>query len=127
MRVLVCGSRFWRDWKYINVALDEFHKTTPITVLIEGEARGADLFARNWAHDKGILIEPYPALWNKYHDGAGPIRNQQMIDEGKPEIVIAFHTNLPMSKGTADMVLRAKLAKIPVIHFEGREESKTKK
>jgi hypothetical protein len=38
---------------------------------------------------------------------AGPIRNQQMLDEGHPDLVIAFHDNMSESRGTRDMVGRA--------------------
>lgn len=41
---------------------------------------------------------------------AGPIRNQRMLDEGKPDLVVAF----PGGRGTADMVRRAKAAGVPV-------------
>jgi len=37
-----------------------------------------------------------------------------MLDEGKPTYVLAFHDNLAESKGTKDMVTRAKKAGIPV-------------
>jgi predicted polyphosphate/ATP-dependent NAD kinase len=42
---------------------------------------------------------------------AGIIRNQRMLDEGKPDLVIAFQGG----DGTADMVRRANKSKIPTI------------
>jgi predicted Rossmann-fold nucleotide-binding protein len=42
---------------------------------------------------------------------AGPIRNQQMIDEGKPDLVIAF----PGGAGTHDMMARATKANLQQI------------
>ena len=52
----------------------------------------------------------YPAQWDVYGRRAGPIRNQEMIDEGKPDGVVAF----PGGKGTADMVRRAEAAGLKV-------------
>ena len=46
--------------------------------------------------------------WKKYGKKAGPLRNQQMLEEGKPDLVVAF----PGGNGTADMVRRAKKANI---------------
>lgn len=84
--------------------------------MIEGEAKGADKMARYWAGQNGIPVEPYPALWDKYSRAAGPIRNQQMLDEGKPTYAIAFYDRpRDESRGTADMVRRLKAAEIPVI------------
>lgn len=55
----------------------------------------------------------YPANWSKYKKKAGPIRNQQMLDEGKPDLVVAFSGGT----GTADMVHRAKVANVKVIEI----------
>jgi hypothetical protein len=46
---------------------------------------------------------------------AGPIRKQQMLDEGKPDLVVAF----PGGRGTAHMVRIARAAGIEVIEASG--------
>ena len=53
----------------------------------------------------------FPAEWDKYGVSAGPIRNQKMIDEGKPDLVFAF----PGGRGTTDMIRRAAVAGIRVV------------
>lgn len=50
------------------------------------------------------------ADWKTHGRAAGPIRNQRMIDEWKPTLVIAFAGG----RGTADMIRRAKAAGIEV-------------
>ena len=52
----------------------------------------------------GWRIEAYPADWETYRLAAGPIRNKLMLDQGKPELVLAFHHDLSRSSGTAHMV-----------------------
>lgn len=81
-------------------------------VIIEGECSGADILARQAAIECSVPFRGYPANWNKYGNAAGPLRNQQMIDEEHPDMCIAFHPFLPSSKGTKDMVNRAKRAGI---------------
>ena len=104
MRVLVCGDRNWTDEKTI----EDFIKTLPKdTVIIEGEASGADTITRKVAEGYGLEVLKFPAEWNKYGRAAGPIRNSKMIDEGKPNIVVAFHNNLSKSKGTKNMIEQA--------------------
>jgi hypothetical protein len=56
----------------------------------------------------------YPAQWHKYGRAAGPIRNQQMLAEGKPDLVLAFHDDIDGSRGTKDMVNRARRAGVKV-------------
>lgn len=107
MRVLVCGGRNFDDTELVGITLDAMN----IHCVIEGGANGADSLARHWAYAKGIEVSTFPANWGKYGRRAGPIRNQQMIDEARPDLVVAF----PGGKGTEDMINRARRAKIVVI------------
>jgi YspA, cpYpsA-related SLOG family len=100
MIVLVCGGRDFTNRHYMFKVLDNLHDTTPIAFLIEGGARGADFFARHWAIEREVRYKTYPADWGKYGGDAGPIRNLQMLEEGKPDLVIAF----PGGPGTRHMV-----------------------
>jgi len=51
------------------------------------------------------------ANWAGLGRKAGPIRNQEMLDQGRPNMVVAF----PGGRGTADMVRRARGAGVEVI------------
>lgn len=110
MRLLVCGGTDFDDWDLLSDELTYFLGDYGIDVVIEGEAKGADLLSRKFAEEcePPIQVLPFPANWKKYGKAAGPVRNQQMLDEGKPDFVIAFPT--PNSRGTWDMVRRAKKA-----------------
>jgi hypothetical protein len=110
VRVLVCGDRNWTEQVPIYMRLRQLPRDT---VVIHGCARGADTIGGQVARSLGFKVLEFPADWDKYGKGAGPIRNQQMLDEGKPELVLAFHRNFADSKGTKDMVSRAKKANIP--------------
>lgn len=108
-RVLVCGSRTWTDAATIARVLGELPEGT---VIIHGAARGADYLAGIEAEGYGFKLEEYPADW-RLGRRAGPLRNQRMLDEGRPDRVIAFRMPGP-SRGTDDMVRRARAAGIPV-------------
>jgi hypothetical protein len=112
MRVLVCGGREYDDWGKVLWALAPYDAPGH-TTIIQGGAKGADFLARVWAKWNGVSCEEYPADWKTYGKAAGSIRNQQMLDEGKPDLVIAF----PGGTGTADMVSRAKKAGVEVIEI----------
>lgn len=115
MRVLVCGSRDYTRGKVIWTILDGFAHNNHNLVIIEGDAKGADKLAGAWADDAGPYVshECYPANWDKYGKGAGPIRNKQMLDEGKPDLVLAFSDDIENSKGTRNMLDQAKKADVP--------------
>lgn len=88
--------------------------------LIEGEARGADLIAKRAGEALGMQILPFPANWDKYGKRAGYIRNQQMLDEGHPDLVVAFYSRPVKSKGTQMMVNLARTASVPVVEYAER-------
>jgi hypothetical protein len=94
---------------------DQLGNTTPRDVIIiHGKAKGADRIADEWAVVNFLPIEEYPADWDAHGKAAGAIRNQQMLDEGKPDMVVAF----PGRVGTADMVRRARKAGIRVAEIK---------
>lgn len=100
MRVLVCGGRRFSDYYWLNEVLSDYHVRRGISVVIHGGASGADRLAGRWAQAAGVEVITFSAKWWKYGRAAGPIRNRQMLVEGKPDVVIAF----PGGRGTADMV-----------------------
>lgn len=108
-RVLVCGDRNWKDYAAIYNCLCELQlvdQDTPL-VVIEGEASGADSLAAQAAREQSMQVLAFPADWAAYGRAAGPIRNKQMLDEGKPTEVHAFHDSISTSKGTLNMLKQA--------------------
>ena len=113
MNILICGDRYYKDWKKIQ---DYLKTLNPLNdVILHGAAKGADRLAGNLAISMKIKVLEFPAKWEEFNRAAGPIRNQQMIDEGHPDLVVYFHDNLDGSKGTKDMVDRAMRINIPVL------------
>jgi hypothetical protein len=105
VRLLVCGSRLWKDERVVGQSLRRIKAR--IEVVIHGGARGADYMANRQAERLNLPIEVYPANWDRDGKGAGPIRNQQMLDEALPDWVFAFTDDIEASRGTADMVRRS--------------------
>lgn len=110
-KVLVCGGRDYNDTEFLEGILDKLNEEHNFTTLISGCASGADSMAGIWAILNKIAVEEFPAEWKKDGRAAGPIRNQRMLVEGKPDLVVAF----PGGRGTADMVRRARDAGVQVI------------
>jgi hypothetical protein len=110
MRMLVCGGRDFKDRAFLFDVLDRYLVSREVTDLIHGAARGADALAHQWAYERQVRMWPFPADWKRDGKAAGPIRNQRMLDEGRPNFVVAF----PGGKGTADMIQRAKTAGLEV-------------
>ena len=135
MKVLVCGGRDYGEVPFgcppdsrpyyekrahaqrrnLHTTLDTLKIDRGITAIIHGGARGADNEAGYWARRQLISEERYDADWDRDGKAAGPIRNQRMLDEGKPDVVVAF----PGGKGTAMMIKLAEGAGAPVIRAAG--------
>lgn len=113
MRVLVCGGRDYSDVSRVYAVLDKLHREAGIDCLMQGGARGADILASVWATKNHVLQEVYEADWENQGSFAGPARNKRMLDEGRPDLVIAF----PGGRGTADMVRKARKAGVEVVEI----------
>ena len=126
MRVIFCGSRAWIDEGPIREAMALL---PPDAIVVHGAARGADELAGSIARAMGLVVEAVPADWTThapgwcqchrrkwsrpapYCAGAGSRRNAAMLAMGAAA-VYAFP--LADSKGTWDMVRRAKEAGVRV-------------
>lgn len=104
-KILICGSRNWHDRDKI---IERFKTISTNSIIIHGGCNGADSISGEIASSLGISVMCYPANWKEFGRSAGPRRNQQMLDEGKPDLVIVFHEDLQNSRGTLDMMKRAK-------------------
>lgn len=125
MRLLVCGSRDWTCKSTIEawlLAMARYAKARneSVTMIHGGCGKrndlgvayvGADVLAHDIGAKLGFTIEEYPAEWKAYKDAAGPIRNRQMLQEGRPDRGLAFgelvkHRSGSLVKltGTGDMV-----------------------
>lgn len=87
MKVLVCGSRHFDDKR----KMEEILGAIPgIDRIIHGGARGADTLAGEYAEAHDIEVDRYMAEWERYGKRAGYLRNQRMLTEGRPDLVVAF-------------------------------------
>lgn len=91
VRLLVCGGRDYADRDKVFDVLDFCDKGLTFVGVMHGGATGADALAREWAIARG-----------KPHMKAGM--------DGNPDLVIAFQGG----RGTADMIVRARKAGLPV-------------
>lgn len=121
MRVLVCGGRDYTNRKLVfDILSAGFYKhmhcedRDPVTVVIQGGAYGADHLAKEWAATNDVTCIEFSADWDTYGKRAGYVRNVQMLEEGNPDMVLAF----PGGKGTAMMVKIAKEAGVEVVEIE---------
>lgn len=111
-RVLVCGGRDYSDRARLFAVMDHYHREAgSFECLIHGAARGADTLAGEWAMERAVPVLAFPADWDRYGRRAGSVRNGQMLDEGKPTLVIAFKGGL----GTGNMMRQAREAHVPVL------------
>lgn len=128
MRILITGSRHWMLRNDIQAVIAD---RLAMTRLVDNEVlyvrhgdnpNGADKFAKlivqqyNQAGITDIVEEPYPADWDEHGKAAGPIRNQQMLDDNPPvDEIHAFP--LQDSRGTVDMMKRGVGHQIPTYNY----------
>ena len=118
LKILICGDRNYTNYDSILYSITKISLKNKLSSVIEGGAKGADRLGRQAAQAIGVPeIITFKADWEKYGKAAGPIRNRQMIKEGSPNLVLAFHSNISNSKGTKDMIFAANQAGIPIFLY----------
>ena len=136
-KILICGGRQYgistdtRDENANTLAKKQVERahdllTNLVQVLmtmdkevtiIHGDAIGADRLGGAWAEIHDLPVQKFPADWDKYKKAAGPIRNTQMLKEGKPDLVVAF----PGGFGTNHMIKIATQAGVKVYEVKDHE------
>lgn len=81
-----------------------------------GPFHGGDWLAHHFALSQGWIVEPHPADWARHGDGAGPIRNREMVATGAD---VAVGLLLGRSKGTRGCMDLAQAADIPTRLYTG--------
>ncbi len=87
--------------EFVFRVLDKIHRQRGILCIISGCADGADDAGLEWAELNRIPVARFEVTrrdWEIQGRGAGPRRNQRMIDDGLPDVAVEF----PGGAGTRD-------------------------
>jgi len=107
MKVLVCGSRGWNNDRIMREVLG--YMAEYMTLLIHGDARGADRKAAEWCEEHGSCdCLAVPADWERHGKSAGFKRNLEMLDmlDKRFDTVVAFWDG--KSRGTMHTIENAR-------------------
>lgn len=121
MRIIVCGGRRFADPAYVWKTLDQISaERGGVRCVIDGASDdvtgpyvGADYWGHQWALARNIPYARCHAEWKALGRAAGPIRNRRMLDEQKPDLVVAFAGG----NGTRNMCSLAEDAGIEVVRL----------
>ena len=104
-KVLVCGGRDFLDRAQVTRVFKRIFEHYRDVIIIHGKARGADKLGGIVGRELGAYaVWEFPALWERFGNVAGPIRNRWMYHAGDPDVTIHF----PGGAGTRNMVDYAK-------------------
>jgi len=120
MVILVFGGRDFTDRDFVFASLDQFHAKHPVSLVIEGEADGADKLAGEWADSRGVHCARVRALWGVHGRAAGPKRNEAMR-----MLCPDFGIGFPGGRGTAHMTMLLRGAGVRLWHPKPNETEPT--
>ena len=125
MRLIVSGGRAFADAELVQRELRQLNLRKPISVLIHGWIGPAAPVVDHWAREHGIPIVRYPPNWELYGKHAEAYRNEFMLADSRPDLIVAF----PGGRDTADLVQRARNTGVAVLMAPGPlvEESHCRK
>jgi len=122
MRISVTGSREWdeipktvRIFKSYEIGLTDFEQPE---WSVGDCPDGVDRIFTDWHQAwRGYDPKIYYADWDRHGRAAGPIRNAEMLDDFKPDLVIAFFKFGAGNRGTGGCVSLAGEREIPVTPY----------
>lgn len=104
--VVIFGSRHYTDQEAFDAHCDRLLSGKhPDIEIVEGDCRGPDQMAKDYARRRGYSHQCFPADWDKFGKGAGFRRNRQMaiyVADQPDRGAIAFWDGI--SHGTAMMI-----------------------
>lgn len=110
--ILVTGSR--TDSEELRSSVYAALTESQPDFLILGDCpTGADSYALHWAKGNGVNYSIHYADKNLW-PAAGPLRNQQMVNEGKQLLAEVFAFPCGESRGTRDCMRKARKAGLKV-------------
>jgi hypothetical protein len=96
------------------------------SIVIHGGCRGIDLYVEDLCKLYKVetcIFKIDEEKWKKFGKAAGPLRNKEMLDFTHIDMIVAFHPDIMMSKGTKNMMKQAYDRGIPVfLHDLKRKE-----
>lgn len=110
--VIIAGGRDFTGYQELRDAFADFmdpYENHEVTIIC-GMAKGADLLGKQIAKVYNLPVIEMPADWDTHGKSAGFIRNEKMSLLGT-HLLAAWDKK---SKGTADMIDRAKRANLQV-------------
>lgn len=116
MKVIIAGSRSFKDYNRLKTTCDQLLLDWGITHIICGMARGADMLGMLWAVSSKIPVMKFPADWDSYGNGAGYIRNTEM---GKAaDACILFWNGTSLGTGHMLKIMKELGKPVVVVRFD---------
>lgn len=113
-RIAFVGSRNFIDLSFVRWCVISIYRKYGRFVLVSGGAKGPDTAAENQAKVLGLKRIIYYADWNRFGPSAGPIRNEEIVQNS--DFIIAFWDG--KSSGTQSTLKFAKQYNKPIKLFE---------
>lgn len=127
MLLLISGSREGFTYEEFVEEIDNlisYEGTTP-EVLVVGDAKGIDAYARKWASTVGCKLYVFEADWDRLGKKAGCVRNSEMVHfveglavrrsrRGLSGQVRVLALRYDHSRGTTDLIKTARAHKMVV-------------
>lgn len=97
MKLIIAGSR---DFDKAELVVEHAKQFMPITEIVCGMCRGADMLGYSYAKAVLLPIKEFPANWDANGKAAGYIRNEQMARYADAALIFWDGR----SKGTKHMI-----------------------
>lgn len=119
MRVVIAGSRGFKDDALLRHVMDDLSLSVSIVEVVSGAARGADKLGEEWAFNRGITVKRFHPEWDKEGKRAGILRNIDMAEYA--DMAVVFWDG--SSRGSKDMIgrMNERGKRVEVIQYDAKK------
>lgn len=124
MIVIVTGGRGYEHRHKVFAKLSRLKAEHGQIMVSQGECpTGADLYAREWCDENGLICIGFHPPWKRLGIAAGPVRNAVMAKfvANIAEVAGAVCLHFAGGRGTTDMVDRARKQGLTLIDGEASD------
>jgi hypothetical protein len=106
MKIIVCGSHNYQNQQLLTKTLRDYTKHHKVSVIVLGQAQGAETMAAEWAMQNNVRLKIVPT--NRQMQGAEATieRNTRMIESNSDAAAVLHFMGCEISEDLCQRALR---------------------
>lgn len=118
MKIIVCGSQDFQDQQLLTKTLREYTKRHKVSIIVLGQALGAETMAAEWAMENKVRLSIVPT--NRKIQGAEATidRNTRIVESNRDAAAVLHFMGCETSEDLCQRALRNNICVDDVVGYQ---------